>query len=515
MTVADFELAYGVLPEAMLLATPSGRILAANEAAAALLNRGVLELAATTISDIAARPENVARLLSLFSRNGRLMPGALTFKNGASEIVCRVAGALLPTPDSKALLLRLQPQDDAVKRFRALNDRITELNREIFDRKQVARASTLLSAIVDSSDDAIVSKDLNATIMSWNKAAERLFGYTAAEAVGQSITLIIPPDRMDEESEILARLKRGERIDHFETIRMRKDGTRLNVSLTISPVKDVDGRIVGASKIARDITARIRQEKALREANEALQRANADLEQFAYSAAHDLQEPLRMISLYSELLQQRFGGKLGAKGDEYIRFTVEGAARMESLLRNLRIYTQASTTEYGADEEADANEVLKKALLNLEVAIKESGASIISAGLPRVPLHEFQLEQIFQNLIGNAIRYRSNKPPCIHVSALLQDNEWRFSVHDNGIGIDPKFKEQIFGIFKRLHNASEYPGTGMGLAICQRIIERAGGRIWVESELGRGSTFYFTIPCPEPAADRSGAEELFDSSGRG
>src|SRR4029079_8729955 len=173
------------------------------------------------------------RLLSLFSRNGRLMPGALTFKNGASEIVCRVEGALLPTPDSKALLLRLQPQDDAVKRFRALNDRITELNREIFDRKQVARASTLLSAIVDSSDDAIVSKDLNATIMSWNKAAERLFGYTAAEAVGQSITLIIPPDRLDEETNILARLRRGERIDHFETIRMHKDGTKLNVSLTI------------------------------------------------------------------------------------------------------------------------------------------------------------------------------------------------------------------------------------------------------------------------------------------
>jgi PAS domain S-box-containing protein len=402
-----------------------------------------------------------------------------------------------------------------VKESRALNDRITQLNREISGQKQAASASAWLSAIVDSSDDAIVSKDLNGIVMSWNKAAERLFGYTAAEAVGRSITLIIPPERLDEETNILARLRRGERIDHFETIRMHKDGKRLNVSLTISPVKDMDGRIVGASKIARDITTRVRQEKALREANEALKRANADLEHFAYSAAHDLQEPLRMISLYSELLQERFGGKLGPKGDEYIRFTVQGAARMENLLRDLRLYTQASTVEYKDGEEADSNEVLKRAVGNLEVAVKESGASVVSAGLPIVPIPGFQLEQVFQNLIGNAIRYRSSSPPSIHVSARLEDNEWVFSVQDNGIGIDPKFKEQIFGIFKRLHNTTEYPGTGMGLAICQRIIERVGGRIWVQSELGGGSTFYFTIPCRKSPPGRSGPEEVFDSSGRG
>ncbi len=402
-----------------------------------------------------------------------------------------------------------------MKPSRALNDRITQLNHEILDQKQAASASAWLSAIVDSSDDAIVSKDLNGIVMSWNNAAERLFGYTAAEAVGQSITLIIPPDRIDEESRILERLRRGEPIDHFETIRMRKDGKRLNVSLTISPVKDVDGRIIGASKIARDITARVRQEKALRAANEALKRANADLEHFAYSAAHDLQEPLRMISLYSELLQERFGGKLGPKGDEYIRFTVQGAARMENLLRDLRIYTQASIAEYKDGEEADANEVLNKALGNLDVAVKESGASVVNAGLPIVPIPEFPLEQVFQNLIGNAIRYRSGSPPCIHISARVQDSECVFSVQDNGIGIDPKFKEQIFGIFKRLHNASEYPGTGMGLAICQRIIERAGGRIWVQSELGRGSTFSFTIPCRERATGRSRPEKVFDSSDRG
>jgi PAS domain S-box-containing protein len=385
----------------------------------------------------------------------------------------------------------------------------------IFDGKRTPEASSLLAAIVDSSDDAIISKDLNGIIMSWNKSAERLFGYTASEAVGQSILLIIPPERADEEPKILERLKRGERVDHFETVRVHKNGSRLNISLTISPVKDASGQIVGASKIARDITARVRQEKALREANEALKRANADLEQFAYSAAHDLQEPLRMVATYSELLQKRFGGRLGPKCDEYIAFTVEGAVRMENLLKDLRIYTQLSTAENENVAEVDANDILQRALLNLKVAIKESGASVTSTELPRVCIYEFQLQQVFQNLIGNAIRYRSSEPPSIHVTARREGSEWVFSIRDNGIGIDPKFREHIFGIFKRLHSASEYPGTGMGLAICKRIIERGGGRIWVESTPGRGSTFYFTVGCREPAERRSGPEEIFDSSGGG
>jgi hypothetical protein len=385
----------------------------------------------------------------------------------------------------------------------------------IFEGKRTPEASALLSAIVDSSDDAIVSKDLNGVIMSWNRAAERLFGYTAAEAIGKPILLIIPPERVDEEPKILERLRRGERVDHFETIRMHKNGTRLNISLTISPVKDGSGRIVGASKIARDITARVRQEKALREANEALKRANADLEQFAYSAAHDLQEPLRMVATYSELLRKRFGGKLGPKADEYIGFTVEGAVRMENLLRDLRMYTQVSTAELKPAEEINANEVFQRTLQNLEIAIKDSGAKVTSTDLPRVRMYEFQLEQVFQNLIGNAIRYRSSEPPSIHVAARAENGEWVFSVQDNGIGIDPKFKEHIFGIFKRLHSASEYPGTGMGLAICKRIVERGGGRIWAESAPGNGSTFYFTIQCGEPTRRHSESEELLDSSGGG
>lgn len=201
-----------------------------------------------------------------------------------------------------------------------------------------------------------------------------------------------------------------------------------------------------------------------------------------------------MVTAYSELLEKRFGGQLGSVGDEYIRHTVRGALRMDRLLRDLRTYMQVTTAERGATEEVDAGAVLDKALANLEAAINESGASIRRTALPRVFIHEFELAQVFQNLIGNAIRYRGDAQPEIAVSARRQGEEWLFSVSDNGIGIEPQFQELIFGMFKRLHNSAENTGTGMGLAICRRIIERGGGRIWVESEPGKGSTFYFTIP---------------------
>jgi PAS domain S-box-containing protein len=369
---------------------------------------------------------------------------------------------------------------------------------DIHDRKESAQASALLAAIVDSCDDAIISKDLTGVITSWNQGAERLFGYTAEEAIGQSVLMLIPLDRQQEEPGILAQLRRGERVDHYETIRLRKDGSERRVSLTISPVKDSDGRVIGASKVARDVTERARHQQQMLEANAALRRANADLQQFAYSASHDLQEPLRMVSAYSELLRKKFGGKLGATGDEYIGHAVEGAMRMQSLLRDLRTYTQVSTEDQDPPGEIDAGEALNRTLRSLQVVIEKSGAAISRTELPRVRMLEFQLEQIFQNLIGNAINYRGEEPPRIHIAGRREGGDWLFSVQDNGIGIDPQFKEQVFGIFKRLHSASEHPGTGMGLAICQRIVERAGGRIWVDSEPGRGSTFYFTVPRGEP-----------------
>jgi PAS domain S-box-containing protein len=351
-----------------------------------------------------------------------------------------------------------------------------------------------LAAIVTSSDDAIISKDLNGIIQSWNRGAQRIFGYTPEEAIGKHISLLAVPDRVEEFGNILERISRGEHIDHFHTKRRAKDGRVLSISLTVSPIRDNSGTIVGASKIARDITDQIRYQQALREANESLRRLNADLEQFTHSASHDLQEPLRMITVYAEMIQRKFGGQLGPNGDQYINYIVSGVARMEHLLSDLRAFTQASLVEKDLAQSVDAGEALAIALANLTTIVQENKASITYGPLPRVHVPRFQMEQLFQNLIGNAIRYRSQKPPEIQVAAELCGAEWRFSVRDNGIGIDPQYKEQIFGIFKRLHSQAEYPGTGMGLAICQRIVERAGGRIWVESEFGRGSTFLFTLP---------------------
>jgi PAS domain S-box-containing protein len=375
------------------------------------------------------------------------------------------------------------------------------ITRDITERRRTERAAQLLSSIVDSSDDAIISKDLSGTITSWNKSAERLFGYTATEAVGQPVTMLIPADRQEEEPMILARLRRGERVDHFETVRRRKDGTLLDISLTISPVKDGRGVIIGASKIARDISEGKRSHAALltsearfRQLATDLQRANEDLEQFAFSASHDLQEPLRSVKIYSELLTNHFGDGLDADARNFMRYLRNGATRMEALVRDLLTYTQVTKFEKPA-EITDANEALETALSNLAGAIAQSGAQITTEQLPSLPVHGTHLQQLFQNLIGNAIKYRSvDQPPQVHVAVERKNGHWIFAVSDNGIGIDPADKENIFGLFKRLHTNDEYSGTGIGLAICQRIVDRYHGRIWVESEPGRGSTFRFTLP---------------------
>lgn len=255
-------------------------------------------------------------------------------------------------------------------------------------------------------------------------------------------------------------------------------------------------RTAALAQANQDLKAEIRERQRaqteLARAVEELSRSNADLEQFAYSASHDLQEPLRMIAIYSQMLQRRFAGKLDESGDEFLGHIATGVARMEQLLADLRTFIRASSPEKDAIQSADAGESLARAIANLTAAIESSGAEITQEPLPRVRMREFQLEQVFQNLIGNAIRYRSDRPLSIHICAESCGDTCKFSVNDNGIGIQPEYREYIFGMFKRLHTWSDSPGTGMGLAICKRIVERAGGRIWVESEPGNGSTFFFT-----------------------
>ena len=647
---------------------------------------------------------------------------------------------------------------------------------------------------MDSSDDAIISKNLDGVITSWNKSAQRLFGYTAEEAIGRTVAeLLIPEDRQEEEPEILAKLGRGERVDHFETIRRRKDGSFVDISLTVSPVKDRHGRIIGASKIARDMSPRKRAAEAIQSLNlqlsadlsamtrihqlstrmmqvgdfpallkeiveaavdvtdagmgniqlfedgvlkiaahagfdsdfleffhhvadadtacgsamqsedrviiedvsrssvfsphaldamlkadaravqstplvtrsgqlvgmlsthyrtprrpserdlqlidilarqtadlierrraedalhaseerfrlaqkaakigvfewnmqtginiwsaeleelyglqpgsfprtqsaweklvhpedresifkavedaissaatveaewrviwpdgsvhwiagrfqvdrdtqgnpermrgvnfeiterkrieNELRRANQDLEQFAFSASHDLQEPLRSVKIYSELLDREFADHASPDQQRCIRYIRSGATRMENFVRDLLAYNRVTTLDEPT-ETVDANEVLRIVLADLSGAVSDARAVIIAEPLPTsLPIHAAHLHQLFQNIVGNAIKYGgSNRTPEVHIKAERQGGSWTFAVVDNGIGIQPEFQESIFGLFKRLHTNEEYPGTGIGLAICQRIVERYRGRIWVESEIGKGATFCFSIP---------------------
>jgi PAS domain S-box-containing protein len=233
---------------------------------------------------------------------------------------------------------------------------------------------------------------------------------------------------------------------------------------------------------------------ALRRSNDELRRANEDLNQFAYSASHDLQEPLRMVSTFSQLLQRRYGDKLDEQARQYIGYSVQGAQHMEALLRDLLAYTHAANLKGEEAVSVDANAALQKALSSLQGPIERTSAEISFDPLPVLNIAEIHLVQLFQNLIGNALKYAGDRSPHIEIAASAGRGEWLFSIRDNGIGIDPRYKDQIFGLFKRLHSNSKYPGTGIGLAICQKIVERYGGKIRVESKLGAGATFYFTIP---------------------
>ena len=255
---------------------------------------------------------------------------------------------------------------------------------------------------------------------------------------------------------------------------------------------------------ARTILLAIEDATDRKQAEEALRTTNAELQHFAYALTHDLQEPLRMVVNFTELLGQEYAGKLGEEADQFIAYSVEGALRIEALLKALLAYWEVTEREQDSFASIDCGAVLAKALLNLQAAIAESGAIVTSDPLPTVVAEEVMLMQLFQNLISNSIKYRGEETPRIHVSAERDAEGWLFAVRDNGIGIDPQDADRVFGMFKRLHG-SEIPGTGIGLALCKKVVERQGGRIWVESEAGQGATFKFTIPDgrQEPAPRRA------------
>ncbi len=356
---------------------------------------------------------------------------------------------------------------------------------DIEDKKREAEAFAARAAIVEAADDAIVGKDIDGNIVTWNGGARRLYGYSAEEIIGHSEAMLIPFDLPDELQNILATIRRGETMEHHETVRVRKDGKRLDVSFTLSPIKDGQGKITGIAGIARDITEAKRSEAELK-------RSNAELEQFAFVASHDLQEPLRAMAGTVQILQRRYQGQLDARADEIISHAVAAVTRMQTLVSDLLAFSRL--TRHGDPfAPTDFAMVLADVTANLEVAIAESGATILSNDLPIAMADASQMRQLLQNLLSNSIKFRGERPLEILISAQREDNTWHFSVQDNGQGIDPLYFERIFVIFQRLHTRDEYPGTGIGLAVCKKIVERHHGRIWLESALDIGTTFHFTI----------------------
>jgi len=297
--------------------------------------------------------------------------------------------------------------------------------------------------------------------------------------------MLVPERLIEEEMRIMEAIRRNERLDHFETLRRRKDGSEVDVSVRISPILDATGHVVGESKIARDITA-------LKMRDAELHRSNAELEQFAYVASHDLQEPLRMVANYTELLAQRYRGQLDERANKYIHYASDGARRMQRLVADLLAFSRVGSQGKPLAP-VDSRLVLTATVQSLQRLVRENGATIVFERLPVVHADEGQLHQLFQNLLSNAIKFRGEAPPHIAVAAVARGPFWAFSVTDNGIGIDMQFAERIFQMFQRLHELGKYEGSGIGLAIAKRIVERHGGTIRVESSPGQGTTFHFTL----------------------
>ncbi len=368
-----------------------------------------------------------------------------------------------------------------------------------------------LAAMLEAAGASIWGLDLRGRCAFINAAACRMLGYTREECVGQDMHEKVHGRCADgsvfprEECTVLHALQTGTGIRMDGHVVWRNDGTPLPVDLFAQPVV-INGQLKGLVVCAFDITKQRLAEENSRLTSADLERSNKELEQFAYVASHDLQEPLRMVSSYTQLLARRYQGQLDAAANEFIAYAVDGANRMQRLINDLLAYSRVGARAKGLVP-TDCTAVLDQAVANLKGAIEKSGAAVTQDRLPTVTVDNLQLLQLFQNLIDNAIKFHVEKPPRIHVSAEQKGNEWVLSVRDNGIGIDPQYAERIFIIFQRLHTREEYPGTGMGLAICKKIVERRGGRIWVESQPGIGSTFYFTIPIGGDGYERCRARQ--------
>jgi PAS domain S-box-containing protein len=365
----------------------------------------------------------------------------------------------------------------------------------IVDITERKRLEARFRATVESAPTAMIMVDPAGTMVLVNRETAKIFGYNQEELLGAKVETLIP-DRFRSNHPQL-------RTDYFadpearpmgkgrDLYGLRKDGTEFPVEIGLNPLRTDEGAFILAAIL--DLTTRKKAEEQLRRSNEALEVSNLELQQFAYIASHDLQTPLRAIGGYAEFLKRDYQGKLGEDADNYLIRIVDGVQRMHTLVNDLLSYSRVESQSRPFTD-VSLQDSFEDARLMLEASINEVGCEVTCGSLPTVSGDRAQLAQLLQNLIGNAVKYHANESPRVRVSAELQDERWLVSVNDNGIGIPVNQRERIFEIFKRLHSQEAYPGTGIGLAVCRRIVHRHGGKIWAESEPGQGSTFYFTLP---------------------
>ena len=393
--------------------------------------------------------------------------------------------------------------------------------RDVSRQREAEIAKARLAAIVEGSDDAIIGKDLRGIVTSWNQGAERIFGYSAREMINQPITRIIPAERQDEERQILSRLKRGERIDHFETVRVTKDGRYLDISLTVSPIKDSYGQIIGASKIARDVTDRKAFERALRDAQQQLQAYAQDLEKrvgertvklqemvgelerFSYTISHDVRAPLRAMRQYSHLLLQEHANQLDQQARGFLQRIIDSGERLEGLIAAVLGYSRSLRVPVEM-EPINLEKLLKDIIEDFPMLHPDRAHIRVQSPLLLVSGHQSLLSQCLSNLLSNAVKFVApNRIPEVRLWTEARGEKVRLVVEDNGIGIPAEHHEHIFGIFERVPGDKEYEGTGIGLAIVRKALERMGGTVGLESAPGQGSKFWIELPTPDMAPHAS------------
>jgi PAS domain S-box-containing protein len=474
----------GVHDHAIFIMDPGGQILSWNAGAERIKGYTADEIIGQNFSKFfppydveRGRPEEVLRLTAASGRHEE--QGMRVRKDGSRFLASITFSAL-------------RDQAGALRGF-------SEFSHDLSESKE---AGAKYRGLLEAAPDAMVVVNQAGEIVLLNLQAEKQFGYHRDELVGQQVTNIIPEgfaerliaDDLRSAADALAQ-QIGTGI---ELSALRKDGSEFPIEIMLSPLESAEGILVTAA--IRDISVRKAAEEHLGETVEELKRSNEELGQFAYIASHDLQEPLRMVASYTQLLSKRYKGQLDADADEFIAFAVDGASRMQQLIEDLLAFSRVATTGNPLLD-TSSEYALEQALQNLHWAIKDSGAIVTHDALPAVQADEMQLVQLFQNLVGNAVKYQGPGIPEVHISASgSARTRWTFAVKDNGLGIDPQYFERIFGMFQRLHKRDEFSGTGVGLAICKKIVERHGGTLWVASKPGEGSTFSFALAGTERAS---------------